>query len=347
MLTTPDGTVSHNIVHTLYGGLYIPANVKGTLYVPYSVFFTTPAGMLREIKIGLDVQYGLGRSIAIGNFVHVDATSTHKVHTLSTLSTLTASQWNREYLNLGTHFFSNETGNKFNNFVVSEYKYFDIYFLSQLNGGEFKAALNGETLDMSQVQVQSTNVRFYTNSSIYYLYHTEFNPVGLAVSQALVLTSSDVKVNDDVILADVSSGLILKDLAGENVALVETPADLESALGFASQTLYSANWRDANHSVCHYTSETVTLGEIIASYDLLSTGAKAMADLLDDSTEENPSVTLGETMAMLKSYYSSLQSSNLTNLSTNNIIIIWSIIAIVAFGAFGITFAVKKAKKVR
>lgn len=348
LLTTPDGTVSHNIVHTLYGGLYIPANVKGTLYVPYSVFFTTPAGMLREIKIGLDVQYGLGRSIAIGNFVHVDATATHKVYTLSTLSTLTASQWNREYLNLGTHFFSNETGNKFNNFVVSEYKYFDVYFLSQLNGGEFKAALNGETFDMSQVQVQSTNVRFYTNSSIYYLYHTEFNPVGLAVSQALVLTSSDLKVNDDVILADVSNGLILKDLASENVVLTETPADLENALGFASQTLYSVNWRDVNHSVCHYTSETVALGEIIASYDLLSTGAKAMADLLDDSTEENPNVTLGETMTMLKGYYSSLQSSNLTNLSTNNIIIIiWSMIAIVAFGAFGISFAVKKAKKVR
>ena len=347
LLTTADGTVSHNIVHTLYGGLYIPANIKGTLYVPYSVFFTTPAGMLREIKIGLDVQYGLGRSIALGNFVHVDATATHKIYNMCTLSTLTASQWNREYLNLGTHFFCDETGNKYSDFAVSEYKYFDIYFLSQLNSGEFKATLNGETLDMSQVQVQSTNVRLYVNSYFYYLYHTEFNPVGLAVSQALVLTSSDVKVNNDVILADVSSGLIFKDLAGENITLAETPADLENALGFASQTLYSINWRDVDHSVCHYTSETVALGEIISSYDQLSNGAKVMADLLDDSTEENPNVTLGETIAMLKGYYSLLQSSNRINLSSNNSIIIWSIIAMVAFCAFGVTFTVKKAKKVR
>jgi hypothetical protein len=72
-----------------------------------------------------------------------------------------------------------------------------------------------------------------------------------------------------------------------------------------------------------------------------------MADLLDDSTEENPNVTLGETITMLKGYYSLPQSSNQINLSSNNSIIIWSIIAIVAFCAFGVTFAVKKAKKVR
>jgi len=347
LLTTPDGTVSHSIVHTLYGGLYIPANVKGTLYVPYSVFFTTPAGILREIKIGLDVQYGLGRSIALGNFVHVDATTTHKVYNMCTLSDLSESQWNRESLNLGTNFFCGETGNKFSDFAVSEYKYFDVYFLSQLNSGAFKATLNGETLDMNQVQVGSTNVRFYANSYFYYLYHTEFNPVGLAVSQVLALTSSDVKVNNDVILTDVSSGLILKDLAGENVKLTETPADLENALGFASQSLYSTDWRDANHSVCHYTSETVVLEEIINSYDQLSSGAKAMADLLDDSTEENPNVTLGQTMTMLKGYYASLQPSNKTTFSTNSFIVIWSLIAVATFCVLGIIFATKKAKKVR
>ena len=347
LLTTPAGVVSHSSVHTLYGGLYIPANIKGTLYVPYSVFATAPTGTLQSIKIGLDVQYGLGRSIAIGNFVHVDATTTHKVYTMCTLSDLSETQWNRDNLSLGTHFFSDETGNKYNDLVVTEYKYYDVYFLSAIDGGDLVITLNSETLDMSQVAVGSINVKYYVDSTNYYLYHAEFNPTGLAVSQNLTLTSSGVKVNDDFAITNIASGLILKDMADENVALTETPADLEDSLVFAAQTLYAADWRDASHSVCHYASETELLGEIIDSYNELSDGAQAMADILDDSTTENANVTLGETMAMLQSYYTPYQAANHDNTQSDSFIIVTMLITVVALCVFGATFAARKTKRAR
>ena len=347
LLTTPNGTVSHSIVHTLYGGLYIPANVKGTLYVPYSVFFTAPTGTLQAIKIGLDVQFGLGRSIAIGDFVHVDATTTHKVYTMSTLSDFSEVLWNRDDLSLGTNFYCDETGNKYNDLVVTEYSYFDVYFLSTSDGGDFEAALNGETLDMNQVLVGSTVVKFYTDSSLYYLYHTSFNPTGLVVSQALSITSSSVPVNDNFAITNANNGLILKDLAGANVALTETPADLEASLVFASQTLYAAGWRDVNHSVCHFASETVLIEEIIDSYNLLSNGAKAIVDIIDDSTAENPNVTLGQTIAMLQSYYAPYHASNNANAESDSYIIISMLITVVALCVFGVTAAARKTKRVR
>ncbi len=116
-----------------YNAVYLPEDTAGTIYIPFTNLIqvnrflgenltTTPEieiGQICKLHIGLDMEYGLGRSLAIGSMVYVNPV-TGELNSIIKTSDLGSQELNIDDVTSGTIVMINETGNQLENFILSK-----------------------------------------------------------------------------------------------------------------------------------------------------------------------------------------------------------------------------------